>query len=96
MVGAALRLHLLMNAYVVFSENPVSVHINNLKAIKHDTILVLALGGDIAAGQWSPVERIDTSKSEEFCRRCGAALGWLLKGENSPAGIRAAWRGLIQ
>jgi len=85
-----------MNAYVVFSENPASVHINNLKAIKHDTILVLALDGDATTRHWSPVERIDTGDSEEFCRRCGAALGWLLENEDSPTGIRAAWKGLVQ
>ncbi len=33
----------LMNAYVVFSEHPISVHINNLNSVKHDCILVLAL-----------------------------------------------------
>jgi len=86
----------LMNAYVVFSENPISVHINNLKAIKHDAILVLALDGDAPASQWPPVGRIDTSESAEFCRRCGAALGWLLESENPPAEIRIAWKDLIQ
>jgi len=86
----------LMNTYVVFSENPISVHINNLKAIKHDAILVLALDGDAPAGQWPPVERIDTSESAEFCRRCGAALGWLLESERSPAEIRVAWKSLIE
>ena len=86
----------LMNAYVVFSENPISVHINNLKAIRHDTILVLALDGDTVYRHRLPVGAIDTNESEEFCRRCGAALGWLLEGENSPAEIRTAWKGLVQ
>jgi len=86
----------LTNAYVVFSENPISVHINNLKAIRHDTILVLALDGDTVYRHWSPAGAIDTNESEEFCRRCGAALGWLLENEDSPTGIRAAWKGLVQ
>lgn len=85
----------LMNAYVVFSENPVSVHINNLNAIKHDTILVLALE-EKALDRWLPLESIDTSDSEIFCRLCSAALGWLLKSEYSSDEIRAKWKQLIQ
>jgi len=85
----------LINAYVVFSENPISVHIRHLRAIKHDTILVLALDGD-AQAQWVPRERIDTSDSEAFCRQCGAALGWLLSSSLTDAEIRTKWRDLIQ
>ena len=45
----------LMNAYVVISENPISVHIRNLRAIKHDTILVLSLDGEAKSGKWAPL-----------------------------------------
>jgi SAM-dependent methyltransferase len=86
----------LINRYVVFSENPISVHINNLNSIKHDAILVLALGEDAATGRWQPVEHIDTGDSETFCRQCAAALGWLLDGDESPADVRATWKMLIQ
>lgn len=86
----------LMNAYVVVSENPISVHIRNLRAIKHDTILVLALDSQAPNGRWSALNRIDTSDSEAFCRQCGAALGWLLQGPLSHAEIRATWVQLIQ
>lgn len=86
----------LMNAYVVFSENPISVHIRNLRAIKHDTILVLALDGEAGADRWPAMTAIDTRDSETFCRQCGAALGWLLSSQLSPAEIRATWRALIQ
>ena len=86
----------LVNRYVVFSENPISVHINNLNSIKHDAILVLALQEDVAAGRWQPLERIDTGDSETFCRQCGAALGWLLAGDDPPAEVRATWKRLIQ
>jgi hypothetical protein len=68
----------LMNAYVVFSEHPISVHINNLNSIKHDTVLVFALGETVSANRWHPLEQIDTNDSENFCRQCGATLGWLL------------------
>jgi putative DNA methylase len=86
----------LMNSYVVSSEHPVSVHINNLNSIKHDTILILALDGDLPTGHWGSLTRIDTSGSENFCRQCGAALGWLLESEYSPPEIRLVWKNLIQ
>lgn len=86
----------LINRYVVFSENPISVHINNLNSIKHDAILVLALGEDAATRRWQPVEHIDTDDSETFCRQCAAALGWLLDGDVSPAEVRATWKMLIR
>jgi putative DNA methylase len=86
----------LVNVYVVFSENPISVHINNLNAIKHDAILVLALDGDLPPGRWPSPEPITTSESDEFCCQCGQALGWLLDEVDSPAEIRATWSQLIQ
>lgn len=85
----------LTNAYVVFSENPISVHIRSLRAIKHDTILVLTLDG-ATRDLWEPLTSIDTSDSETFCRQCGAALGWLLASSLTHAEIRATWRNLIQ
>ncbi len=86
----------LMNAYVVISENPISVHIRNLRAIKHDTILVLSLDGEAESGKWTPLKSIDSNDSEIFCRQCGAALGWLLDSPLSHAEIRATWREIIQ
>lgn len=86
----------LLNRYVVFSENPISVHINNLNAIKHDTILVLALCDATLASRWQPLSCIPTDDSEHFCRDCGAALGWLLDSEFSPEKIRQTWQTLIQ
>ena len=85
----------LVNAHVVFSENPISSHIQNLKALTHDAILVLAIDG-YATRRWPPPEAIDTSDSETFCRQCGAALGWLLASECAPGEIRATWKQLIQ
>jgi hypothetical protein len=84
-----------MNAYVVFSEHPISVHINNLNSIKHDSILVFALDGDEPAVSRSPLEVIDTDDSETFCRRCSAALGWLLESGYSATEIRSAWKELV-
>ena len=91
--GAEFRL---MNAYVVYSEHPISVHIRNLNSIKHDCILVFSPNGADSCSHWKPMESIDISDSETFCRQCGAALGWLLESGFDPGEIRAAWKGLIK
>lgn len=85
----------LMNRYVVFSEHPISVHINNLKSIKHDAILVLALDGNGHRSSWPAVEHIDTNESEMFCRQCGATLGWLLEQEHTPATVHMIWKRVL-
>jgi len=86
----------LMNAYVVFSEHPISVHIRNLNSIKQDSILVFALEGNGLPVSWSPLEAIDTDDSETFCRQCSVTLGWLLESEYSAAEIRTVWKELVQ
>ncbi len=85
----------LMKAYSVFSEHPISVHINNLNSLKHDSILVLASAEDVIVGRWSPLTVIDASDSETFCRQCSAAMGWLLESDYSPDKVRAVWKSLI-
>ena len=86
----------LMNAYVVYSEHPISVHIRNLNSIRHDSVLVFALEGNRPSTPWTPVDAIDTSDSETFCRQCGATLGWLLESAFSPSDVRATWKNLIR
>jgi adenine-specific DNA methylase len=86
----------LLNAHVVYSEHPISVHIRGLKSIKHDSILVLSHDDGSETGRWTPVDAIDTDDSESFCRQCGAAVGWLLEGGMSPDEIRAVWKNLIR
>jgi hypothetical protein len=85
-----------MNAYVVFSEHPISVHIRNLNSIKHDSILVFALDGNRPPVPWMPLEVIDTEDSETFCRQCSATLGWLLESEFSDVEICSVWNELAQ
>ncbi len=85
----------LLNAYVVHSEHPISVHIRNLKSIRHDSILILATGGNAPPAPWPPVADINTTDSETFCRQSNAVLGWLLNGEFSAAEIRVIWKNLI-
>jgi putative DNA methylase len=86
----------LINRYVVFSEHPISIHINNLKSIKHDTILVLALEPLGHEPSWTSLAHIDTSESENFCRQCGSALGWLLQQSYAADDIRAFWSQMIE
>jgi putative DNA methylase len=87
----------LMNRWVVFSENPASVHIRDLKALKHDVILVLKPKiGEGEAPQWPEPSQIDAADSHAFCRDCGAALGWFLSADVSEAQIRRQWRCLIE
>jgi adenine-specific DNA methylase len=81
----------LVNNYVVFSEHPISVHIRNLNALKHDCILVLASENSSAGRAWEPVETVNTADSEQFCRDCGMMLGWLLSSSFSGEQIRAIW-----
>jgi hypothetical protein len=81
---------------VLFSENPISIHIQNLNAIKHDSILVLARDGQFVARTWPALERINTRDSETFCRQCAFALGWLLQSDYQPDEIRKTWKQLIQ
>ena len=84
----------LVKANVVQSEHPISVHIRGLKSIKHDSILILAVG-DAETTRWAPVEAISAADSETFCRQCAAAVGWLLQTDCAPEEIRAIWNGLI-
>ncbi len=85
----------LTNAYVVFSEHPISVHIRSLKSIRHDCILVLASRAD-AERHWFEPDKSTTDDSESFCRRCGETLGWLLGRVDMPTDkIRMEWVRLL-
>ena len=86
----------LMNAYVVYSEHPISVHIRDLNSIRHDSVLVFALENNEPSAPWTPLDTIDTSDSETFCRQCNETLGWLLESTFSPTEIRAIWKSLIR
>ncbi len=86
----------LMNRWVVFSENPASVHIRSLKALKHDVILVLK--PDHAVGEvplWPRPTVIDTTDSYTFCRDCGTALGWFLAADARREDLHQHWRHLF-
>lgn len=86
----------LVNRWVVFSENPTSVHIRQLRALKHDTILVLKpWNGSHGVPAWDDPDWIDTTDSYSFCRDCAAALGWFLENDLEDQQIRAKWQSLL-
>lgn len=87
---------LLVNRYVVFSENPISVHIMGLNALKHDAILVLRPdAGNGVFRKWVKPSRVDASDSYSFCHDCGNALGWFLNSELNEGQIRSEWKHLL-
>jgi adenine-specific DNA methylase len=86
----------LLNRYVVHSENPISVHISNLNALKHDAILVLSPTKIDAAKDWELPGKIDTSSSEDFCRDCATALGWMLSSSPTSSEIEGIWSHLLE
>ena len=87
----------LVNRYVVFSENPISVHIRGLKSLKHDCILVLKPRMPAEeSNKWSRLKQVDVSESFSFCRDCGTALGWFLESDLIEQSIRTEWKRLME
>lgn len=85
----------LLNRYVVHSENPVSVHISNLRALTHDAILVLAPERAGAARQWERPATIDQTDSFRFCEGCATMLGWMLGSDLTDVEIELQWNRLL-
>ncbi len=81
----------LVNYYIVHSENPMSVHIANLKSIQHDAILVLAPNSIEVGKEWHPPEHFNMSDSREFCGNCSQLLGALLNSDYQDQDIVATW-----
>jgi hypothetical protein len=87
---------ILVNHYIVFSENPVSVHILGLKSLKHDAVLVLrphTSGGKPC--KWPKPRKIDTSDSYSFCHDSATLIGWFLASDMDEESIRSEWKRLL-
>lgn len=85
----------LVTHYVVLSENHINVHISGMKALLHDVIFVCAPQGN---GRVPPVSRPDTitmNDSEQFCRDCGALLGFQLYTNMPENEIQTMWQQAI-
>ena len=86
----------LVNSYTVHSENPISVHIRDLKALKHDSILVLQpKDGHPAEKQFSR-QQISKDDSFSFCQGCAHLLGHCLEGGYSDSEIDGIWRAALE
>lgn len=89
----------LVNSYTVHSENPISVHIRDLKALKHDSILVLqpkdSHAADAARKKFSR-QQIREDDSFSFCQGCAHLLGHCLDGEYSVSEIDGIWRAALE
>ena len=91
--GAGFRL---VNRYAVHSENPISVHVANLRAITDDAILVLAPAEAGVHREWARPARINKSTSRQFCKDCATMLGWMLAQELPEREIGQVWRVALQ
>ena len=79
--------------YLVHSENPISVHIHKLRALKHDAILTLS--PTVTERTWRfPAQVNDDSRS--FVAGCSTALGWLLDSDCGADEIMERWTVLIK
>ncbi|MCL4264646.1 MAG: hypothetical protein KJ069_15590 [Anaerolineae bacterium] len=86
----------LVNRYVVYSESHLNVHVAGMKALLHDVVLVLAIGEGEYGRDWPPVSPITTPDSEQFCRECGALLGYLLAANLPETEVQVAWQQAIR
>lgn len=74
----------LYNRYIVHAEHPISVHINNMRALTHDAIMVFAPREAVHHFPWADRRSprpIDTQRqdSEQFAEACASYLGWILE-----------------
>ncbi|MFW6373924.1 MAG: hypothetical protein ACOC3W_09520, partial [Thermodesulfobacteriota bacterium] len=83
----------LVNRYVVHAENPTSVHIANLNALKHDAILVLSPSRPDS--HWELPEAVSRAESAQFCADSATALGWMLENRLEQAMILRQWKKLL-
>jgi len=80
--------------YVVHSENPISVHIRSLNALKHDAVLVLS--PDKPGQKWSPPARVRMNDSRSFIADCAEVLGWLLDSGCEGDEVLSSWAALLE
>jgi hypothetical protein len=82
----------LLATHTIHSENPISVHIRTLDALKHDTILVLAPKDAVeAAPLFQHPDTLDSSSSESFCSDCGTLLGYCLNTPVPESEVERLW-----
>jgi putative DNA methylase len=86
----------LVNTFTVHSENLISVHIRQLNALKHDSILVFQPADLPSDGnRFEPIESIKTDDSFAFCRDCARLLGFCLERGLEDFEIERLWRAAL-
>jgi hypothetical protein len=85
----------LVNRYVVLSESPISVHVSNMKALRHDAILVLSPYHSALSPVWERPSLINTDDSRQFTHDCATLLGWLLASDLPDDEISKLWRQVL-
>ena len=87
----------LITSYTLHSENPISVHIRQLNALKHDSVLVLAPRTDVTPRKlFALPEPIATSDSHTFCQQCANVLGYCLDSNLDDAAIFQLWHAMLE
>ena len=83
----------LVNTFTVHSENLISVHIRQLNALKHDSILAFQPADHAVDGyRFDPIESVKTDDSFTFCRDCARLLGFSLERGLEDFEIERLWR----
>ncbi|MDP8248992.1 MAG: hypothetical protein P9M00_12690 [Candidatus Tritonobacter lacicola] len=85
----------LANAYIVHSENPISVHIRDLHALKHDCILVLKPDDLPDQRRWEEPTFLSLNDSRSFCKGCAEVLGWVLQTAADNNTVFGTWKRLL-
>lgn len=86
----------LVKSFVVHSENPISVHIMNLRSLKHDTILVLRPFDSHEGQRWQRPEPVENFDSYSFSEACGQMTGWVLETDLTETEIIKSWEDFLR
>lgn len=87
----------LITSYTLHSENPISVHIRQLNALKHDSVLVLAPRTNVTPRKvFALSEPIATNDSHTFCQQCANVLGYCLDSNLDDAAIFQLWHAMLE
>jgi putative DNA methylase len=86
----------LVTSYTIFSENPISVHIRQLNALKHDSVLVLKpYNGVDDNPTYENTDHIPARSSDEFCTQCAQYLGYCLQADLTDQKIIENWKRVL-
>jgi adenine-specific DNA methylase len=81
----------LLEIQVVHSENPISVHIANMRALTDDAILILSPVVTERQVKWQRPDEIGQEDSAQFSRDCARLLGWMLTTDLADDELSKIW-----